>query len=132
MYAEDPKIFASTIITNTRIPHNLSFLKSQSRNFPNHRNSNLKHTNISNVFIYKAIDNYIYLGCSIYSLYITNPLTQNLPNALRLVYASRYAYQNQLRVLTAFPFFIIIKSSFLVLKIIKLDARGIFINKSKE
>ena len=78
------------------------------------------------------MDNHIYLGCSIYSLYITNPLTQNLPNALRLVCASRYAYQNQLRVLTAFPFFIIIKSSFLVLKIIKLDARGIFINKSKE
>src|ERR1044072_5475737 len=125
-------IFASTIITKPRIPHNLSFLKSQRRNFPNHRNSNLKHTNISNIFIYKAIDNYIYLGCSIHSLYITNPLTRNLPNALRLVCASRYAYQNQLRVLTAFPFFIIIKTSFLVLKIIKLDARGIFINKSKE
>ena len=31
--------------------------------------------------------------------------------------------------IAAFPFFIII---FLVLKIIKLDARGIFINKSKD
>src|ERR1051325_6613104 len=132
MYTEDPQIFASTIITKPRIPHNLSFLKSKGETFPIIEIAFKKHTNISNVFIYKAMDNHIYLGCSIYSLYITNPLTRNLPNALRLVCASHYAYQNQLRVLTAFPFFIIIKSSFLVLKIIKLDARDIFINKSKE
>src|ERR1043165_5690694 len=104
MYAEDPQIFASTIIITLEIPHNLPFLKIQRRNFPNHRNSNLKHTNISNIFIYKAVDNYIYLGCSIYSLYITIPLTQNLPNALRLVCASRYAYQYQLRVFQLSPF----------------------------
>src|ERR1043165_6534366 len=104
MNAEDPQIFASTIIINPRIPPNLRSLKSQRRNFPNHRNSKLKHTNISNIFIYKAVDNYIYLGCSIYSLYITIPLTQNLPNALRLVCASRYAYQYQLRVFQLSPF----------------------------
>src|ERR1051325_3981563 len=104
MYAEDPQIFASTIIITLEIPHKSTILKIQRRNFPNHRNSNLKYTNISNIFIYKAVDNYIYLGCSIYSLYITIPLTRNLPNALRLVCASRYAYQYQLRVFQLSPF----------------------------
>src|ERR1044072_4095375 len=105
MYAEDPQIFASTIIITLEIPPNLRFLF-QRRNFPNLRNSKLKHTNISNIFIYKAVDNYIYLGCSIYSLYITIPLAQNLPNALRLVCASRYAYQYQLRVFQLSPFYV--------------------------
>src|ERR1044072_5199284 len=104
MYVEDPQIFASTIIINTRIPHNLRFLKIQRRNFPIIEIAIKKHTNISNIFIYKAMDNHIYLGCSIYSLYITIPLTQNLPNVLRLVCASRYAYQYQLRVFQLSPF----------------------------
>src|ERR1043165_9781470 len=99
-----PVIFASTIITKPRIPHNLPFLKSKGETFPIIKIAFKKHTNISNIFIYKAVDNYIYLGCSVYSIYITIPLTQNLPNALRLVCASRYAYQYQLRVFQLSPF----------------------------
>src|ERR1044072_66663 len=99
-----PMIFASTIITKPRIPHNLPFLKSKGETFPIIEIAFKKHTTISNIFIYKAMVNHIYLGCSIYSLYITSPLTQNLPNALRLDCASRYAYQNQLRVFQLSPF----------------------------
>src|ERR1044072_8493042 len=113
MYAEDPQIFASTIIITLEIPHNLSFLKSKRRNFPNHRNSNLKHTNISNIFIYKAVDNYIYFRVlHLFPLY-NNPPYSESPQCVASSLRKSLRISKSIEGISAFPFFIIIKSSFL-------------------